>query len=416
MMHTGNRVESQVQVGTALHTSVTLLWMQVATWLDRSDDEWAEQCWKAAEANPFLEVVSNPDYHPYLWPVESTVASNPWTEWEWLMTLAEVENMLSLVERRAFRYWWQALDAHGLVSCTVPEVASQTGVAPADARRALWALQSLDPPGIGARSVPEAVWLQLQRLGLDGSVERDILQLPLADWLREPTWLARVTASTVPQVTTAMEHIRRCRPYPLIGRDDHMMSGGLGVSLWAQRQGSQGEWKIEVNDPYMLRCRRRDLAEPRANSGTAWHSMQENAIQWMKVMGRRRDVLMAVTHSIVVAQAPFCLGDALSPRALTVAQVAPIAGVHETTVQRVLHNRVIALPRGILRLRQLVPGASADRRTIQHRIRYWIEHGARSDRIISQCLEREGFCVPRRTVAKWRRELGLTPPRGRSAP
>ncbi len=414
MVRTSNQPASQIQTGITQKTAVTSLWMQVAAWLDHSDAEWEEQCWETAETNPFLEVAPNPEYRAFFPVEEADGVVNPWQEWERAMTFAEVESRLVEEERRAFRYWLEALDHHGFVSCSIADVANWAGTSLSCAKKALLSLQSMDPPGIGARTVSEAVGLQLQRLGLEGPVERAVLRLPLSDWLREPAWLTRMTASSESAIRDAMENIRQCHPYPLMGKDDGVRMVTPHVSLWAEWQDDLGEWRIEVNDPYVLRYRAENLSRIRMEPNLAWEKIQANANHWMQVMYWRHKLLTGVVRAVVLEQAAFSRGDTKIPRPLTVAQVASLVGTHKSTVQRVLHDRFIASPRGILRLRQLVPGSGPDRRVIQHRIRYWMERGVTSDREISECLKREGIHVARRTVAKWRRELGLSAPRGNS--
>lgn len=401
----------KVQSIPRLQTSPEPAWLQIAAWLEWTDAQWETFCWQLAEQNPWLHVSPNPAFHAALPVMDPQVlVTDPWQDIDWTISLSQVARDLPSIElRHAFQIWTASLDHHGLVQRSVAEVARMAGVPASVAGEALAALQALEPVGIGARTVAEAVRLQLQRKGLDGAAERAVLALPMAAWLREPSWLAHKLHIAVSEVEAALVRIRECRPYAEISEKVNAPPLLPKAQLWAHWEEPENTWTISVNDPYELDW------QPKPRTPVQWsgdaRQAQEQAQAVAIAMRRRREVLVAVTAAVLKAQTAYCLGDASCPRPLTVEMVAEASHVHPSTVHRVMRARWASVPRGTVRLKALVPGGATEKVSAHERIRYWIDQGVTSDRMLSERLEQEGFCVARRTVAKWRRELGLAPPR-----
>ena len=404
---TNVRSQAKTAVRTQKHPSAT--WMQAASWLEMEDTEWENFCWQISSAHPLVEVFPNPEYR-VPWPDQEALhpITDPWRRVEWELNFGEsAARITSARIRKAFVAWTHCLDGHGLVQDTVGDVAGRCGVSIAESAEALKFLQMLDPPGIGARTVQEAVRIQLERMDQAGDAERALLSQPMQNWLREPSWLAHRLNLPVPAVETGLAHIRACHPYPVRGDKSREWIAMPQPSLWAQWDSSRRQWSVTVNDAYELRWRK-ETFPPKAG-----HLPQEDdtARALIESSRRRHEVLIKVTTTLITGQTPFCLGDTVQPRPMTVAAVAKSSRVHPSTVRRVLSGRWIGLPRGIIRLTSLVFTQTTHQSGALARIRYWIEQGVTSDRLVSEHLSQEGYHVSRRTVAKWRRELGLAPPR-----
>ncbi len=384
-------------------------WMQAALWLEMEDVEWESFCWQISATHPLVEILPNPEYR-LPWADQGTMqpVTDPWSAVEWQLNLEDLAARLTSPGiRRAFNGWTHCLDGHGLVQDSVGDMAVQCGVSVAESAEALRFLQTLDPPGIGARNVQEAVEIQLQRMGQDGAAERALLAQPMQNWLREPSWLAHRLNLPVPAVEMALARIRACHPYPRRGESSPDWVAMPQANLWAQWDSSRRQWAVTVNDAYELRWRKEAVT---AKDG--YLSQEEETTRALAESSRRRhEVLVKVATALVTGQTPFCLGDTVQPRPMTVAAVAKLSQVHPSTVHRALSDRWIRLPRGIVRLTSLVFTQTTQQSGAIARIRYWIEQGVGSDRLVSEHLGQEGYKVSRRTIAKWRRELGLPPPR-----
>ena len=108
--------------------------------------------------------------------------------------------------------------------------------------------------------------------------------------------------------------------------------------------------------------------------------------------------------------------DALRP--MTMSEIADEIGVHETTVSRAIANKYMQSPRGLLPLRQFFSGGyqsssgeSISNRSVKHKIQTIINDEDPkkpiSDQKIAELLKDDGLDVARRTVAKYREELGI---------
>jgi RNA polymerase sigma-54 factor len=292
----------------------------------------------------------------------------------------------------------------------------------ADVEEVLAFVQTLDPAGIGARTLGECLTLQLAQLepetpgrDLALAIARDHLQA-VAD--RDLAALRRALGADEDGLQVALALVRACHPRPgsafegaaseyvvpdvFVRRTDH----GWSVELNA---GSVP--RLKVNQGYAsLVARSADYASLRAQ-------LQE--ARWLiRSLEIRNETLLKVARSIVQRQAAFLeKGDeAMQPMILR--DVAEAVGMHESTISRVTTGKYMHTPRGIFEFRFFfsshVSGADGEEVSsvaIRARIRKLIGDEAPdkplSDAQLATILAGEGVKVARRTVAKYREALGL---------
>src|SRR5690606_29679683 len=142
--------------------------------------------------------------------------------------------------------------------------------------------------------------------------------------------------------------------------------------------------------------------------------------RWLiRALDRRATTLLAVASAIVARQDAFLRHGVTQLRPMVLREVAADAGLHESTVSRVVDGKARATPRGLVAMEALftqglagggnAPATSAE--AVRHRIRALIdveEQGAPlSDDRIAAILEGEGVAIARRTVAKYREGMGI---------
>jgi len=295
-------------------------------------------------------------------------------------------------------------------------------VTEADVEEVLAFVQTLDPAGVGARTLSECLMLQLAQLEpetagreLALAIARDHLQ-SVAD--RDLATLRRVLGADEDALQVALALVRGCHPRPgsafegaqpeyvvpdvFVRRTDH----GWSVELNA---GSVP--RLKVNQGYAsLVARSADYASLRAQ-------LQE--ARWLiRSLEIRNETLLKVARSIVQRQAAFLeRGDeAMQPMILR--DVAEAVAMHESTISRVTTGKYMHTPRGIFEFRYFfsshVSGADGEEVSsvaIRARIRKLIGDEAAdkplSDAQLATILAGEGVKVARRTVAKYREALGL---------
>jgi RNA polymerase sigma-54 factor len=319
-----------------------------------------------------------------------------------------------------------ALDDDGYLTESIEDLARSLSadlpVGAEDVAGVLAFVQTLDPPGIGARGLSECICLQLAQLeeGTPGrelalAIARERLTLVAA---RDIGALRKLLGAEEEALHVALALIRGCNPRPgsafeasqpeYIVPDVFVRRTGQG---WTVEINSASVPRLKVNQTYAgLVARSADYASLRAQ-------LQE--ARWLiRSLEIRNETLLKVARTIVQRQSAFLeKGDeAMQPMILR--DVAEAVAMHESTISRVTTGKYMHTPRGTFEFRYFfsshVSGTSGEDVSsikIRARIRKLIgdEHPDKplSDAQLAQILAGEGAKVARRTVAKYREALGL---------
>jgi len=283
-------------------------------------------------------------------------------------------------------------------------------------------IQTLDPAGVGARSVSECIELQLAQLdpqtpGRDLAVQiaREHLQ-DVAD--RELTGLQRALDTQSEALQEALALIRGCHPRP--GSAFESAQPEYIVPDVYVRRTEHG-WSVEINPASVPRLRVNQSYASVINRSSDYASLrgQLQEARWLiRSLEIRNETLLKVARTIVQRQAAFLeRGDeAMEPMILR--DVAEAVSMHESTISRVTTGKYMHTPRGIFEFRYFfsshvsgVDGTDVSSVAIRARIRRLIadEQPVKplSDAQLAEILSKEGVKVARRTVAKYRESLGL---------
>ncbi len=291
-----------------------------------------------------------------------------------------------------------------------------------DVEQVLAFLQTLDPPGVGARTASECICLQLAQLepGTPGRelalrIAHDHLQA-VAD--RDHSALRRVLDADEDSLLEALALIRGCHPRP--GSAFESAQPEYIVPDVFVRRTDQG-WAVEINPASVPRLKVNQgyasLVSRSADYASLRAQLQE--ARWLiRSLEIRNDTLLKVARTIVQRQAAFLeQGDeAMQPMILR--DVAEAVSMHESTISRVTTGKYMHTPRGIFEFRFFfsshVAGADggdvssvAIRARIRKLIADEVPEKPLSDAQLAEVLSREGVKVARRTVAKYREALGL---------
>jgi len=288
-------------------------------------------------------------------------------------------------------------------------------------------VQSLDPPGIGARSIQECLTIQLRQLS-DQFPARDLAvrvcvegfeHLPRGDLGA----LARLLKEPEERIAEAIALIRQLNPKPgtLIEEappeyvvPDIFVRKGEG--RWHVELNPESTPKLRVNADYARLIRRSDQS---ADSTTLKSHLQE-ARWFIKSLASRNDTVLRVGSKIVEMQQDFFeLGDE-GMRPMVLRDIAEALELHESTVSRVTTQKYMHTPRGTFEFKYFfsshvntASGGECSSTAIRALIRKLISgESARkplSDSKIAQELADQGIKVARRTVAKYREAMGIPP-------
>lgn len=288
------------------------------------------------------------------------------------------------------------------------------------AGEALEMIQSLSPPGIGARSLAECLYLQLRATPGDTELAEKIaaenLELVSKGHFQQ---ICKIYAASMSQVRQACELIRGLDPFPARGYGNSFEVQYVMPDLFMDKDGA-----VRLNSDSV----------PKLNMSEYYRSMLENnkdpevveflndkfrqAEQLVDNIQRRSSTILRCMNAIVAHQKAFFISQghaALNP--LTQVQLARQLELSESTISRVVNSKYIQTEFGIFPLSSFFTVAvgggeqQVSSLDVKDRIRNLVDNEDKkaplSDQDICDALSREGVPVSRRTVAKYRQQLNI---------
>ncbi|MHB1341933.1 MAG: RNA polymerase factor sigma-54 [Coriobacteriia bacterium] len=319
------------------------------------------------------------------------------------------------------------LDDDGFFVGDCGEIAAITGVSIAEAEEGLTVVQQMDPPGVGARSVIEALRIQAEYLGFTSplllSIIDDHLDDVAANHFRK---IARAERVSEDDVRAAVEVLRQLNPRPAGAFSPGPAPSYVVPDVTLRRFAD--DWLIIPNNeavPVLRvspRYRQMLRARSRVDDETRRYLKDKirQAESFMRNVDRRRDTVSRITQIILEVQADFFEDGQGDLRPLRLEDVAVEIGVHLSTVSRGVTGKYMATPYGLFELKHFFSGGyrtttgmDIAATTVKRRIKEMLagEDPAHplSDQRLATALSDEGVDVARRTVAKYREELGIDP-------
>jgi RNA polymerase sigma-54 factor len=297
-----------------------------------------------------------------------------------------------------------------------------TGVSIEEIENALAKVQSLDPVGIGARSLSECIVLQLRQLapstpGVDIAMQMATDHLTLIA-NQEYGEIRRTLRTSEEAFEVALALVKSCNPKP-----------GLAVSPAAAEyvipdvfvRKIDGRWLVEVSSSGIpaLSVNQHYAKLLRGSGDHAVLRTQLQEARWLvRSLEIRNETLMKVATCIVARQKEFLEHGDESMKPLVLRDVAESIGMHESTISRVTTNKYMHTPRGVFEFKHFFSshlstagGEDQSSTSVRAKIRKLIgaENPAKplSDSKIADLLGAEGIMVARRTVAKYREAMKI---------
>lgn len=320
-----------------------------------------------------------------------------------------------------------SLDRDGFFVGSLEEVAALTGTSLDQAEGGLRAVQQLDPPGVGARELAEAMAIQMEYLGIDEPLLMRIVNEHLDDIAANHyRKVARALHVDEAEVRRLVGILRELNPRPA-GAFSPGPSPGYIVPDVTLRRFDE-EWLIIPNNEALPTLRVSPRYRTMLKSGSTADDETRrylkdkirSAESFIKNVDRRKSTVSRITEIILEVQRDF-FEDGTGPlRPLRLEDVAVEIGVHLSTVSRGVTGKYMATPYGLFELKHFFSGGyrtstgmDVAATSIKQRLRDIVkeEDVAKplSDQKLAEILSGEGVDVARRTVAKYREELGIEP-------
>jgi len=300
----------------------------------------------------------------------------------------------------------------------------------AEAEELLRIMQTLDPAGICARDLRESLLLQLRELGEQGTFVYRLVDEAFED-LKGHRWteVAKQYGVDPKEVQDAADELARLDPKPglrFLPSDDEYVVPDLVV------EKIEGEYRVFLNDQGMPRLRISKVYQELAGdkkqfTGETREFITEklNGATWLiQAIEQRRQTMLKVMRFIVEKQRDFFEKGIEHLHPLTLREVADVVSMHESTVSRVTNQKYVQTPRGVYPLKfffssslETTSGEDASARAVRAQIEKLVADetaGAPlTDAQIVSALQDRGIRIARRTVAKYRDQLGILPARMR---
>jgi len=282
-------------------------------------------------------------------------------------------------------------------------------------------IHQLEPAGLGARDLTECLLLQL-----DNESETDLwakrLLLHFSDsLLATDEELAEKADTDVDTITRVRARMRRLDPFP-----GHGLSGDNNFFIRPEiifRRNSENEIEVDIPGTGWRGIRINEQWKEHQWKGKDKEFMAQamKEAKWLlHALDQRSETLMKVALCLAQCQRAFLEYGILGLKPLTLQDVAEQVDLHESTISRVTNGKYADTPIGMIELRRFFSaglptrgGGTISVYRVQQRVRALIDSEPVgrpiSDQAIADRLQAEGIEIARRTVAKYREQLGLPP-------
>ena len=328
------------------------------------------------------------------------------------------------LDRRIGEYIIGSLNPDGYLVCPLAEIAATFETDLERVERVLAVIQGFDPPGVAARDIQECLLLQLRASGRGDGPEAAVVRDHFESLKnRRFADIARELHITPREVQDIAGRIGELDPKPglsVVGEGAAYITPDLVVE--------------KVDDGYV--CYLNDGNLPRLRISNAYDAVaagkqggDDDTVQFIdekrryaewiiKTIEQRRRTMIKVMEAIVREQSEFFEQGAIALRPLTLQQVATAIGMHESTVSRVTKQKYVQTPRGVFPLKYFFSAgldtdegdevaAKAVKQMIQEIVAAESPARPLSDKRIVDLLSEKGLKIARRTVAKYREQLGI---------
>ncbi len=333
---------------------------------------------------------------------------------------------LGAEEKSVGEFFIGNIDDNGYLHCSTEETAVKCNVPSDTAEKVLGIIQGMEPPGVGARDLKECLLIQYAQLEIKNNLLKEII----CDYLQEVAAgkimkVAKRLGVQLYEMQEAMDLLKLLEPKP--GRRFSPTDRTRYIIPDVVVEKVDHEYIILVNDVSTPRLTVSNAYKKFVKGSNADQESRKyieeklNSAVWlMKSIEQRRETLYKVSRCIVDFQKDFFDNGIKHLKSMNLRNVAETLGVHESTVSRAAAGKYMQTPRGLFEMKFFfssgvsnVHGTSTSAEAVKKIIRELVEaedpHKPLSDQKIAEDLQAKGVNISRRTIAKYRDEIGILP-------
>ncbi len=323
------------------------------------------------------------------------------------------------------------LDANGRLQTSLAGIVQASGhnVTMEGAEEVLKLIQQLDPPGVGARDVRETLLLQLT----ETTPFREVLRTLIGEHLEDVAGnrlplIQRKTGYDLDTIKVGIEQLQTLNPYPGRGfeqRPVQRVTPDLSVA-----KNDEDKYVVALIDEYIPELRisprySRMLRDDPSKETREWIKKKVESARWLiESIEQRYSTLKRVAQAIVDHQTAFLEHGPEHIAPLKMQQIADVVKVHVTTVSRAVDDKWIQTPRGLFSLKRFFGGGTqtADGEEvawdiIRIKLKEIVDAEDKakplSDDALVEALAKQGYKLARRTITKYRKNMGIPSSRQR---
>ncbi len=318
-----------------------------------------------------------------------------------------------------------SIDDQGYFKGSLEDLAVLGGADLKQMKHALHVVQSLEPAGIGACDLKESLLLQLIRKGKGktkiATVVKKFLDELAANHIPQ---IAKKMNISIDELLEILSEIKKLNPYPCAGINLRR-SDSIFVQPEAEIEKIDNKYEVKMindNQPrlrisnYYLKLLENPNTPEETKEYIKHKVLQGKSI--IKSLEQRQSTLKKIAEVIADTQYDFLENGIESLKPLTMREVADKIDMHETTVSRAVSDKYIKTPQGLFELKfffsggyQAESGDLLSSKSVMQKIKEIVENEDSqkpfSDDAIATKLKEQGIPVARRTVAKYREEIGI---------
>ena len=315
-------------------------------------------------------------------------------------------------------------DENGFLTQNASEMAATIDVSVDEVLAAIAVLQELEPAGVAASDVRESLVLQYKRAGGTDPLVIEIIQTRLKDMAaRSAVAVAKAVGCKRVEAEKAFETIKTLDPKPGSGFQSGSDTQYIIPDFIAEKTENGYEAKMNnyyspslIVSPY---CHKLLAETEKGSEEYVFLTDRLNAaVAMIKSIEQRRRTITDVMAAIFRRQYEFLEKGYAHLRPMTLKQIADEIGVHESTVSRAIRGKYVQTKRGVVEAKQFfstglktVDGVGVAAKSVKTLIAALINAENKkeplSDSAIVDLLKKDGICLSRRTVAKYRHETGI---------
>lgn len=331
---------------------------------------------------------------------------------------------LTNTEKKIFNYLIHSLDSNGYLEEDVEEAARRLSVSAKEAEAVLAKLQSLEPAGIGARSLQECILLQLQRLP-NRNEQAEMLISAHFDAFAQKKWKALSVETGIPlhTIQDISDDIAALHPRPglLFARPEQDVYIEPDIFITVKNGHIAAELNTRSFPEIDLHPQYRTLLSSGSCQDTvSYLSAKYQEWHWLsRALRQRKQTITRIINELITRQKDFFLKGRSAMKPLTLREVADCLSLHESTVSRAIKGKTIQTPYGLFEMKLFFSAkaeASGEGDASNYAVKMHLEDLINQEdktkplsdqKLVDLLYEQHGIQISRRTVAKYRDQMNI---------